>query len=347
MPRFSNPPRILIIALVIASFATIVYLQTELHPVNAARNLKEIRYIPDRDVLKLTSFGYQRVYADLLWIQAIQYLATPFESPDAKYEWLGSIFHAITDLDPQFIAAYRLGSSWLTLLKRDGPAGVVLLEKGMKENPKRWELPHDAAMIYFVDQKDRTKALDMLKVAIAKPSCPMHVRAFAGRLLVEKNEGWIAIDMWLNYLEQNKTEIVQTLAMENLCKVQTQMVRLGVKRFEEKNGRRPADLAELIRNDREMIRPGVGFDVTDGIAYDADTGKIWSPKLHEIQVEKGLYMLRMAIEIYEADQGRAPRSLEELHLVIRRPPRHPRRKEGYGYAYDPESRTVRVTEPGE
>ena len=129
MPRLGIKARLVLLVLLVGAFATIIGIQMRLQPVNSARRLSSIRYIPSRNALLLTSFGYRQVYADLLWIQAIQYLATPFEIPDEKYEWLDSIFHAITDLDPQFIAAYRLGATWLTLLKRDGPAGIRLLDQ--------------------------------------------------------------------------------------------------------------------------------------------------------------------------------------------------------------------------
>jgi hypothetical protein len=312
----------------IAMFGGIVAIQSRIAPMNASSRDAAIRYIPDRDVMQLASFGFQPVYADILWVRAIQYLATPFEDRDAKYGWMQSIFQGMTDLDPRFISAYRLGSTWLSLIDRNGDAAVALLEKGIEENPDSWELPHDLAMIHYVDRHDRAAALEQLKVAISRPDCPIHVRTFAQFLMVEQDEAWGAIAMWLRFLDQNRNEYVRDVAMENL---------------REATGRNPADLRELLASGHVPLRDG--FDLTEGIAYHPADGQISSPRLDEVQERKALYLLNTAVKVYRERTGRSAQQLKDLLEVLYRIPSHPRQDEGYAYVLDAESGEVRVQVP--
>jgi hypothetical protein len=338
---------VVVLAVVAAIYGGIYAIQARLGPLNAVSRGLTIRYIPDRDVLALTSFGYRTVYADILWVKVIQDLAKPFDDPNAKYEWADSVFQGITDLDPRFVSAYRLGACWLSLIRRNGDAAVRLLEKGVEENPGVWQLPYDLAMIHFVDRKDRHATFAALKIAIETPSCPIHVRSFASQLMLERDEGWIAIAMWLDYLQQHDSEIFRNVVRESICKTQMKMLRTGVDRFREAHGRNPAKLTDLFA--ARIIEPKPGFfDLLDGIAYEPVTGEIDSPKLDGIQIAKHLYLYREAVRRYMADpatHGRKPRSIRDLNKVLHRPPRHPRHREGYDYRLDPETLEIEVREP--
>jgi hypothetical protein len=338
---------LVVAVLALACLGGVYGLQSRLAPMNAASRSLAIRYIPDRDVLRLTSFGYRSVYADILWVKVIQALATPFDDPNAKYDWADSVFQGITDLDPNFISAYRLGACWLSLIRKDGEAAVRLLEKGIEANPEVWQLPYDLAMLHFVDRQDVEATFKAMKLAVESPTCPIHVRSFASQLMLERDQGWTAIAMWHDYLEQHEGEIFQNLVQENICKAQLKMLRSGVERFREARGENPDTLRDLFA--ARIVEPKPGFfDLLDGIAYEPETGEVSSTKLDGLQIEKHLYLYREAVKRYMADpatHGRKPRLLADLNKVLFRPPRHPRHEEGYHYEFDPETLEIRIVGP--
>ena len=311
------------------ALAGIVAMQSQLEPHNRKSAEKAAKYVPNRETLELTSFGERAVYADLLWVRAIQYMATPFENADAKYRWLEELFEAITDLDPRFEAAYRYGATYLTLIRRKGDAGVKLLEKGIAANPESWRLPHDLAMIHFVDRRDHVRTLTWLREAVKRRDCPLHVKKFLSALAEEPDDSWTSIRIWVQMIETHENEQIRILATEELYKAVLRLLRSGVESFEEKLGRKPTSLDELLRSGAVSLRDG--FDLSHGIEYDAKTGELTSPVLWDTQIKKGLILYNHAVTLYRERFGETPARLNDLRKVLRRMPRHPRRAEGWSY----------------
>ncbi len=311
------------------ALAAIVAIQSGLEPHNRKSAEKAAKYVPSRETLEVTSFGERAVYADLLWVRAIQYMATPFENVDAKYRWLEELFEAITDLDPKFETAYRYGATYLTLINRKGDAGVKLLEKGITANPDSWRLPHDLAMIHYVDRRDRVRTLTWLSEAIKRPDCPLHVKKFLSAISTEPDDTWTSIRIWVQMLETNQNDQIRIIATEELYKSVLRLIRSGLERFEEKLGRKPDSLRELLRSGAVPRRDG--FDLSQGVKYDPTTGVLWSPVLWDTQIEKGLLLYDHAVTLYRERFGESPALMNDLRKVLRSMPRHPRADEGWNY----------------
>src|ERR1700686_2364008 len=126
-------------------------------------------YVTSPAALRRLSLAYTALAADLYWIRAIQYyggtkrrlasqwpqLAPPpmlAADPSAGYPLLYPLLDLTTSLDPRFNVAYRFGAIFLAEPYPRGPGrpdlAVTLLEKGIRENPDRWEYMQD---IGFVD----------------------------------------------------------------------------------------------------------------------------------------------------------------------------------------------------
>ena len=113
--------------------------------------------------------------ADLLWIKVDKYFhssLTPEEHEkihpghpehlkgvhtvqhQQKSSEFMPLLKMVTDLDPQFIEAYRVGAWWLwSRLNQIQPA-IQLLQKGADNNPNHYEFNYDMGLLYFQKLND-------------------------------------------------------------------------------------------------------------------------------------------------------------------------------------------------
>jgi hypothetical protein len=69
---------------------------------------RELLYLPSPEMLKIISLGHPGLVADVLYLWSIQYYSL-FE-PHERFLYLETIYNLITDLDPLYFDAYRIGA---------------------------------------------------------------------------------------------------------------------------------------------------------------------------------------------------------------------------------------------
>ena len=69
---------------------------------------RELLYLPSPEILKILSLGNPGLAADVLYLWSIQYYS--FFEPHERFLYLETIFNLITDLDPLYADAYRIGA---------------------------------------------------------------------------------------------------------------------------------------------------------------------------------------------------------------------------------------------
>ena len=115
-----------------------------------------IRFLPSGPFLKTASMGYDSLVADLLWTRVTSMFGERYGSGDTDwYPWLYHMTDLVTDLDPQFRAAYKYGG---TMLRMDGifvDQSSLILQKGTRHIPGEWYFPFSIAMNYFQYHEDR------------------------------------------------------------------------------------------------------------------------------------------------------------------------------------------------
>ena len=116
------------------------------------------------------SLAYSTLAADLYWIRALQYYggtkrrlaaasAQPAPPPAlaadsaAGYPLLYPLLDLTTSLDPLFNVAYRFGAIFLAEPYPGGPGrpdlAIVLLEKGLRQRPDKWEYMLDIGFVHY------------------------------------------------------------------------------------------------------------------------------------------------------------------------------------------------------
>ena len=188
----------------------------------------------DRFIAGVPNFGFDTLLADILWITAIQYLGgIPKINPE-EGAIIYKMFDRITDLDPKFTDAYKLGG--LTLGVVESEKAIRLLEKGIVNNKDiEWTVPYYASISAFFHLKDYKEAIRFLEIAVKSPDHPPHI----DRLLAMANSlaGYkdIALDLWQNIHETAKQNYEKDLAYKNLVRLCEDIIKTSSdKRLKEK-----------------------------------------------------------------------------------------------------------------
>ena len=152
--------------------ATVVALQMDRERrFQQAEPARQILYVNSPALLGRLALAYDALVADLYWIRAIQYYGgTRLSSdPDKSYDLLYPLLDLTTSLDPNFNIAYEFGAFFLSEKKPGGPArsdlAIMLLDKGMRARPDRWQYPYDIGFVHYRDGNYKVAADWFLRAA--------------------------------------------------------------------------------------------------------------------------------------------------------------------------------------
>lgn len=155
---------------------------------------EDLRYLPKPAVARRLALGYEQLFADLMWIRAVQYFGKHLET-DQRYPRLRKLLEVTVALDPHFVEAYQYGALFLWHAG-DIPGSIPFLEEGYRQNPDRWELPHDLGRLYFLQLGDHTKALRWWRITERLPDAPTYLPRFIARLHANVGNLETAIELW-------------------------------------------------------------------------------------------------------------------------------------------------------
>ena len=133
---------------------------------------KDLLYLPSPEMVKILSVGNSGLAADILYMWSIQYYSG-FQ-PNETFLYLDTVYNLITDLDPRFFDAYRIGALIMQIQtggdqKQLQSAVQRLFDKGLKNLPQSWELGEAAAWDMYMRFKDRKAALHYAEIAARIP----------------------------------------------------------------------------------------------------------------------------------------------------------------------------------
>ena len=139
----------------------------------------EVGVLPDGDVLRVLSLGYERAVADLFWIRTVYYVGDEYASA-AKWPAAERLADLVTDIDPHFDSVYVLMSSVLGSLRGDHDAAIRLLEKGAA-NSEYWRIHFLLGFTYFMEKGEHAIAAKHIERAFELGG-PPYLQLLIGRL---------------------------------------------------------------------------------------------------------------------------------------------------------------------
>ena len=161
------------------------------------QNKKPFYFAPPQ-VIKYFSFGFDDLYADILWMRLIQNIdfcnsdkGIPVYDGKTKYDcekgWSYKMTLAITELAPRFLAPYEIAGSIMSVIMGDKLGAKKIYDKALKVFPNNWRIHFSASYHYLMELKEEEKAAKLL-IRTADLGGPLWLYALAAKTYKKKGQ---------------------------------------------------------------------------------------------------------------------------------------------------------------
>jgi tetratricopeptide (TPR) repeat protein len=238
-------------------------------------------YLRSGGVARRVMRPFDAVAADVYWIRAIQHYGRDRKSSrtTGRFELLEPLLDLTTTLDPHFNIAYRFGAIFLSLEPPNGPGrsdqAIALLEKGLANNPGRWQYALDIGFVHYWHTGDYRQAAHWFESAADMPNAPEWLRPLAATTLVEGGDRKGARQI-LGELMGSEDKYIRQAARRGLDQLRAldeiDSLQALVTAYRNKVGSNPGGWPDLVR---AAGFPGVPLDPSNvPFAYDPATGRV-------------------------------------------------------------------------
>jgi tetratricopeptide (TPR) repeat protein len=237
--------------------------------------------MPSGKTLKILSFGFQDLVADMLYIWSIQFYST--YNLSNRFDYLEHIYNVITDLAPQYTEVYIVGSWIMALEAEDIEMAIRLLEKGSRNIKDEWIFYYEAAFYAYKDLKDYDRAVEYFKKAAERPGAPPRIKRRQAHVVYLKEDLTQAYAMWMEIYKNAKTIIERDAGFKHLYQIKFEMDKKMLENkleiFKQRYGRCPMDLSSLVR---AGLLEKIPLDFTGkSYIYNPGKGKIKAIRMFE------------------------------------------------------------------
>jgi hypothetical protein len=216
-----------------------------------------IQWIQSPGLMRRLAVGFTAIWADIYWIRAVQYYGrTSLSTDDNKnYDQLYPLLDITTSLDPQFNIAYRFGAILLSEGYPKGPGqteqAIMLLRKGIREMPDKWQYYHDAGFVEYWWRRDAQAAAEWFMKGAKLPGAPNWLEPLAASILAEHGERDASRAVWLQLARTADHDWIRQAANRGLMQLDAEahieILEAAVQKFYDMQGRFPADWHEMTR----------------------------------------------------------------------------------------------------
>lgn len=239
--------------------------------------------LPRLEFLHIIGAGQRSLVADYFWLQAIQTMGETghLAMADRPQRYLDLFYYAdlITDLDPDFRKVYTFaGNAVPTNLGRETWVNTrearKLLEKGVARFPNDPSLRLFLAYNVSYFHGEHALAAEHLQHAARLPDAPPVIGEMASRLLAHTEHFETALTLAEAFRESAEEPELRELFEMRVKEIHRErvlkQVDAAVKAFEAREGRRPAELAELVARGDLSSMP---VDPMGGVVFIGEDGR--------------------------------------------------------------------------
>src|SRR5579859_1413786 len=186
--------------------------------------LQDVLYIRSGKTLKRLSLGYSGLLADIYWTRAVQYFGALHHEKAMRYRLLYPLLDITTQLDPHLTVAYEFGSIFLSQNPPEGAGepenAVVLVRRGIRENPENWRLYADLGYIQALELHDYRAASQSFAEGSRIPGAREWMRVMAAATAEHGGEVETARYLWSRLFETADDPMLKQNAVKHLRAIQ-------------------------------------------------------------------------------------------------------------------------------
>jgi hypothetical protein len=208
------------IAVAAVGIALLAVVSHSVEPISRKKLNIEVMYLPSAQFVSHAALQYRNLAADILWFRMIQYYGG-YRNNENDLSLFTHLVDVVTDLDPQFTYAYKLGALIISQDLGHPQAGVAVLKKGMENNPTDWWLPFELGFLYYVDARDYANASRYFHLASRLPGAGEITRRFAAFVASKAGHTETSIRMWEDLAETSENPCIRELARRYIEKLRS------------------------------------------------------------------------------------------------------------------------------
>ena len=178
----------------------------------------EVMYLPSVECMKMISLGYRNLSSDLLWFKAVQYYGG-YVLAQNGIRLFSHLVELITELDPNFIGAYKLSALVITEDLDQYNEGVRLMEKGVRNNPEDFWLTYELGFIHYLNGKNYEEAQRWFEIAASLPNADERAARFAATAAAKGGNYEDGIELWKDLAENSGNKHIRKLAERYIDKL--------------------------------------------------------------------------------------------------------------------------------
>lgn len=216
--------RLIHLIICVAAIASLVLSARSVETIAQEKTAVEVMYLPSSEFMKMASLGYSNLVSDLLWFKAVQYYGGYMLAQNG-IRLFSHLAEVITDLDPNFIGAYKLSALIITEDLGEFEEGVRLLEKGIRNNPGDFWLMYEIGFLYYINGSDYRKAELYFRKAAKLPGADERAARFAADAAAKGGDLESSIILWQELAENSDNKYMRELATRYIEKYTEQLER--------------------------------------------------------------------------------------------------------------------------
>jgi len=203
--------------------------------------------LPSGKTLRILSFGFRNLVADMLFIWSIQFYSS-YHLTNASH-YIEHVFNTITDISPRYKEPYIVGSWIMALEVGDIKMAVRLLQKGSANMPDEFIFDYECGFYAYKNLKDYALAEKFFSRAAARPGAPSHIIRKRAHMVYMKDDLQYAYQLWMDIYKKAKDRLELTVSRNHLNQIKFEMDKKYLEQhialFKQKYKRFPSALAEL------------------------------------------------------------------------------------------------------
>lgn len=211
-------------------------------------------YLPEAKYVRLVTFGFEKLAADIFWFKAINYFGKQI-SQRKSIPLFSHMCDLVTDLNPTGRHYYDFCSSLISWIAKEPKKSVKLLNRAIAFEPGYWRYYYLRGFNYWYFLENNQKAKINFLIGSKLPDAPAFMTNLATRLIASEEDPSQAISFLQNMIENTNDEKAKLALIENqklaIISRDLKYLSQAMNKYESLTGLKLLSLQELV--DKKLI----------------------------------------------------------------------------------------------